>query len=61
MLESKGGRIALLFLMAAVLVYTMQNYAKGQTNALILGFALFIAVTTGSRIIVSLIDDFRKK
>lgn len=60
MLESKGGRIALLIFMAVILVYTMQNYAKGQTNALMLGFALFIAVTTGSRIILSLIEDFRK-
>lgn len=60
MLETKGGRIALLIFMAAVLIYTAFNYANGKTNILILGVAVFIAITTGSRIIQSLIEDFKK-
>ena len=60
MLETKGGRIALLIFMAAVLIYTACNYAKGETNILILGLAVFIAITTGSRIMQSLIEDFKK-
>ena len=60
MLETKGGRIALLIFMAAVLVYTIYNYMNGGTNVLILGFAVFIAITTGGRIVMSLIEDFKK-
>lgn len=61
MLESKGGRIALLIFMAAILVYTYNNYMNGRTNALLLGLALFIAATTGTRIVMSLIEDFKNK
>ena len=60
MLESKGGRIGLLIFMLAVLVYTAYNYATGGTNILMLGLAVFIGLTTGSRIVMSLIDDFKK-
>jgi len=42
-----------------VLIYTAINYAKGETNILLLGFAVFIAVTTGSRIITELMEDFQ--
>jgi len=59
MLETKGGRIALLIFMVAVLIYTAVNYAKGETNIMLLGLAVFIAVTTGSKIVQSLIDDFK--
>ena len=59
MLETKGGRIALLVFMAVVLAYTAMNYAKGETNILLLGLAVFIAITTGSKIVQSLIDDFK--
>lgn len=59
MLETKGGRIALLIFMAAVLIYTVINYAKGETNIMLLGLAVFIAVTTGSKIVQSLIEDFK--
>jgi len=60
MLETKGGRIALLIFMIVVLIYTAYNYARGGTNILMLGMAVFIAVTTGSRIVQSLIEDFKK-
>ena len=59
MLESKGGKIALLIFMVVVLIYTAMNYAKGETNILLLGFAVFIAVTTGSRIVSELVEDFK--
>lgn len=59
MLETKGGRIALLIFMIAVLIYTVINYANGKTNIMLLGLAVFIAVTTGSKIVQSLIEDFK--
>ncbi len=61
MLESKGGKIVLLIFMVAVLIYTAINYAKGETNILLLGMAVFIGVTTGSRIITELVEDFKSK
>ena len=61
MLESKGGKIVLLIFMVAVLIYTAINYAKGETNILLLGMAVFIGVTTGSRIITELMEDFKSK
>ena len=60
MLETKGGRIALLIFMAAVLIYTIYNYMHGGTNILMLGLAVFVGLTTGSRIVQSLIEDFKK-
>ena len=60
MLETKGGRIAVLIFMIAVLVYTVVNYINGKAELLLLCFALFLFLTTGLRIIASLIDDFRK-
>lgn len=59
MLETKGGKIALLIFMTAVLIYTVINYAKGETNIMLLGLAVFIFVTTGSKIVQSLIEDFK--
>ena len=47
MLETKGGRIALLIFMAAVLIYTAFNYANGKTNILILG-----VVTVGAVLLI---------
>ena len=61
MLETKGGKIAMLIFMIAVLIYTVINYMNGKTELLLLCFALFLFLTTGLRIIASLIDDFRKK
>lgn len=61
MLETKGGKIALLIFMVVVLIYTVINYAKGETNILLLGMAVFIAVTTGSRIVAELVEDFKNK
>ena len=60
MLESKGGRIVLLIFMIAVLIYTVHNYVQGSTSLLMLGFTAFIGVTTGFRILQSLIEDFRQ-
>ncbi len=59
MLETKGGKIALLIFMVAVLIYTAINYAKGETNIMLLGLAAFIGITTGSKIVESLIKDFK--
>ena len=59
MQESKGGRIVLLLFMAAVLIYTIWNFMQGGAGVPTLVITLFIAATTGTRIVKSLIDDFR--
>ena len=61
MLETKGGRILTLVLMAAVLIYTIYNYINGKAQLVLLFFIVFLFLTTGTRIIQSLIDDFKKK
>ena len=60
-MDTKGGKIATLIFMIAVLGYTVVNYINGKTQLLILCFALFLFLTTGLRIIGSLIEDFKKK
>ena len=61
MLETKGGKIMTLALMIAVIVYTVYNYLHGKAELLLLFFAIFLFLTTGPRIIASLIDDFKQK
>ena len=61
MLETKGGKILTLVLMFAVLIYTNYNYINGKAQLILLFFILFLWLTTGLRIISSLIDDFKKK
>lgn len=60
-METKGGRIAMLVFMIAVLVYTVVNYINGKAQLLLLCFIIFLFLTTGLRIIASLIEDFKKK
>ena len=60
-METKGGKIATLLFMIAVLVYTVINYINGKAQLLLLCFIVFLFLTTGLRIAASLIDDFRKK
>ena len=61
MLETKAGKIFTLLLMIAVVIYTIYNYLIGKVQLLLLMFALFLLLTTGMRIVASLIDDFKKK
>ena len=61
MLETKAGRIMTLVLMAAVLIYTIFNYINGKAQLILLCFIMFLFLTTGTRIVQSLIDDFKKK
>ena len=61
MLETKAGKIITLLLMFAVLIYTIYNYISGKTQLILLAFILFLFLTTGVRIIVSLVEDFKKK
>ena len=61
MLETKAGRIITLVLMAAVLIYTIFNYINGKAQLILLFFIVFLFLTTGTRIVQSLIDDFKKK
>ena len=61
MLETKAGKIFTLLLMIAVVIYTIYNYLIGKAQLLLLMFALFLLLTTGMRIVASLIDDFKKK
>ena len=61
MLETKAGKIITLLLMIAVVIYTIYNYLIGKAQLLLLLFALFLLLTTGMRIVASLIDDFKKK
>ena len=61
MLETKGGKILTLVFMLAVLIYTIYNYIHGKAELLLLCFAIFLFLTTGLRILASLIDDFRNK
>ena len=60
MLETKAGKIITLLLMIAVVIYTIYNYLIGKAQLLLLMFALFLLLTTGMRIVASLIDDFKK-
>jgi len=60
-LETKGGRIAMLVFMIAVLIYTVVNYINGKAQLLLLCFIIFLFLTSGLRIIASLIEDFKKK
>ena len=61
MLETKSGKIITLALMLAVLVYTIYNYISGKAQLLILCCIVFLCLTTGPRIVQSLIDDFKSK
>ena len=61
MLETKGGKIATLVLMFSVLIYTIYNYINGKAQLLILCCIVFLCLTTGPRIVQSLIDDFKNK
>jgi len=60
-LETKGGKIAMLIFMIAVLIYTIYNYINGKAQLILLFFIVFLFLTTGVRIIASLIEDFKKK
>ena len=60
MLETKGGKIMTLVLMLSVLVYTIYNYISGKAQLVLLCCILFLCLTTGPRIVSSLIDDFKK-
>ena len=61
MLETKAGKIITLLLMIAVVIYTIYNYLIGRAQLLLLMCAIFLLLTTGTRIAASLIDDFKKK
>ena len=61
MLETKGGKILTLALMIAVLIYTIFNYINGKAQLILLCFIIFLCLTTGLRIVSSLIDDFKDK
>ena len=61
MLETKAGKILTLVLMVAVLIYTIFNYINGRAQLLLLCFIIFLCLTTGMRILSSLIDDFKNK
>ena len=61
MLETKGGKILTLVLMIAVLIYTIFNYINGKAQLILLCFIVFLCLTTGLRIVSSLIDDFKDK
>ena len=61
MLETKAGKILTLVLMVAVLIYTIFNYINGRAQLLLLCFIIFLCLTTGTRIVSSLIDDFKNK
>ena len=60
-METKGGKIAMLIFMIAVLIYTIYNYINGKAQLILLFFIVFLFLTTGVRIIASLIEDFKKK
>ena len=60
-MDTIGGKIAALILMIAVLGYTAYNYANGKTDFLVLALMVFLLLTTGSRIFLSLIEDFKNK
>lgn len=60
-MNTMGGKIATLVLMIAVIIYTTINYLNGKAELLLLCFAVFLFLTTGLRILSSLIEDFRKK
>jgi len=54
-------KACLLLLMAAILIYTVINYAKGETSFFILAVAALIFITSGSRIITELIKDIKNR
>ena len=54
-------KLALLVMMVAILIYTVINYANGETSIFILGMAAFIFATSGSRIIAELIKDIKNR
>ena len=60
-METKAGKIVTLVLMVAVVIYTIYNYLNGKAELLLLAFAIFLLLTTGPRIVTSLIDDFKEK
>ena len=60
-MNTMGSKIATLVLMIAVIIYTTINYLNGKAELLLLCFAVFLFLTTGLRILSSLIEDFRKK
>jgi len=54
-------KIAVLLLMVAILVYTVINFAAGKTNMMLVVIAVFIFITSGSRIITELINDIKNR
>ena len=54
-------KLAVLALMVAILIYTVMNYAAGKTNVMLVVFAVFIFITSGSRIISELIKDIKNR
>ena len=54
-------KVSILLLMVAILVYTVINYAKGETSLFILAMAALIFATSGSRIISELIKDIKNR
>ena len=60
-METKAGKICTLLLMVAMVIYTIYNYLAGKAQLLLLLFAIFLLLTTGTRILISLIDDFKEK
>ena len=60
-MDTIGGKIATLVFMLAVLGYTAYNYMNGKTEFLVLCLMGFLLLTTGTRIFLSLIDDFKNK
>ena len=60
-MDTIGGKIATLVLMIAVLGYTAYNYVNGKTEFLVLCIMAFLLLTTGTRIFMALLDDFKNK
>ena len=54
-------KLSVLLLMVAILVYTVINYANGKTNFMLVVFAVFIFITSGSRIVSELIKDIKNR
>ena len=60
-MDTIGGKIATLVLMLAVLGYTAYNYINGKADFLLLCFMGFLLLLNGTRIFLSLIEDFKNK
>ena len=60
-MDTIGSKIATLVLMIAVLGYTAYNYSNGKTDFPVLCIMAFLLLTTGTRIFLSLIEDFKNK